>query len=210
LPNQVKRNIFLDLDGTLIDAGQRLYTLFMELVPQAKFSYEEYWKIKRDRTNQNELLGKWFDFTPEQIKEFKTSWMQKVEEDHRFDLDTPFEVGQLLAELAKENDLYLVTARQKPELVEKQIARYGWSNFFKQLLVTKQSATKVELIKAATTPKPDDIFVGDTGEDINTAKELGIISVGVASGFLSREILEEYKPDYLIDSILSLHETNLL
>ena len=35
-------NIFFDLDGTLLDSKERLYYLFQHLVPECKFSFEEY------------------------------------------------------------------------------------------------------------------------------------------------------------------------
>ena len=208
---EMQKNIFLDLDGTLLDVGQRLYGLFMELVPEASFTYDEYWKIKRARTNQNDLLGKHFNYAPEKITSFKKSWLEKVEEEARLALDTPFEkTGDFLSEIAQNHNLYVVTARQNPSFVSQQLQRLGWSEYFKQVLVTQQASSKADLIRKAVTVNATDIFVGDTGEDIATAKELGTISVAVCSGFLSREILQEYKPDYLINSLTDLHETRLL
>lgn len=203
--------IYLDWDGTLISAGKRLYTLFQELVPQSTFTYEEYWDIKRRRTNQAELLGKWFGYTEEQIAVFKTNWLAKVEEPHRLLQDEPLEgVAEVLKSLAANHTLYVVTARQNPESVNGQIDRFGWSQYFKQVLVTRQSSSKTELIRQHTQPQAGDIFIGDTGEDIHTAREVGLIAVAVASGFLNADILQTYNPDYLLKNITHLHETRLI
>ncbi len=207
----MRRNIFLDLDGTLSDPRKRLYELFKELISEAKFTFEEYWDIKRKRMNQDTLLRTYFNFNDERIKDFKKNWLLKVEEELRVDLDEPFEnVSTLLASLSATNDLYIVTARQKAELALKQVRKFGWEPFFKAVLVTEQSKTKAELIRSRCKTSPKDILIGDTGEDIETAKELGLISVAVSSGFLSGEVLATYKPDYLLTSILELNETHLL
>lgn len=203
--------IYLDWDGTLLSAGRRLYNLFQELVPQSTFTYEEYWDIKRRRTNQTELLSRWFGYTEAQIAAFKQQWLAMVEEPHRLDLDEPLPgTSTFLQNLAASHTLYLVTARQNPESVNAQIENLGWAAHFTKVLVTRHAATKTELIQQHTQPQAGDIFVGDTGEDIHTARQTGLVAVAVSSGFLNRDILQTYNPDYLIESVTSLHETGLL
>ena len=51
----MNKNIFFDLDGTLIDCSWRLYNLFQELNSASKLSYEKYWEINRHRTIQKKL-----------------------------------------------------------------------------------------------------------------------------------------------------------
>jgi len=85
------KNIFFDFDGTLIDCKRRLYELFQELVPQSKFSLDEYWEIKRKRINQKKLLSDWFAYSEEKILEFHKTWLEKVEEDQRLELDSSTE-----------------------------------------------------------------------------------------------------------------------
>ncbi|RYZ77825.1 MAG: HAD family hydrolase [Proteobacteria bacterium] len=207
----MNRNFFLDFDGTLIDPRDRLYKLFMELVPEASFSFEDYWKIKNSRVIQSDLLTKWFQYGADDIAKFKTCWMNKVEERARLDLDRPFEgVSRILGELSNKHGLFLVTARQKPEFVAWQLEKFGWSKFFKRILVTEQRSSKAELIRSLQTFSGDDVLVGDTGEDVQTAHELNLISVAVGSGFLSKEILQSYKPNFLLNSISELHETGLV
>lgn len=202
---------YLDFDGTLISAAQRLYTLFQELTPESSLTFDEYWDIKRRRTNQADLLGGRFGYTPAQISAFKQAWLAKVEEPARLALDTPLPGAEaMLKYLATNHTIYLVTARQHPEHVTEQLAHFGWSSYFTKVLVTRQTASKTELIHQQTSPQPGDVYVGDTGEDIHTAREVGLTAVAVASGFLNREILQTYNPDYLIESIEHLHETGLL
>ena len=73
-------NLFLDLDGTLIDSRRRIYNLFQEMLPESQLSFDEYWKIKRSRVSQEKLLTERFCFDPEAVQRFKADWLAKIEE----------------------------------------------------------------------------------------------------------------------------------
>lgn len=201
------RNIFFDFDGTLMDPRKRLYTLFMELVPEAAFSYDEYWGIKRAKENQQKLLSNRFGYSADKITAFKKQWMARVEDDDLLALDTPYDgASALLKKLSKSNSLHIVTGRQSPEKVKAQIEKSGWLPFIDNLLVTRQIDSKIDLIKTNVAYGGGDIFVGDTGEDILTGKELGMKTIAVTSGFLNQASLEMYKPDYLFKSVVDVNE----
>jgi len=205
------RNIFIDLDGTLIDPRQRLYALFQELVPASRLSFDEYWKIKRRRVDQNRLLGEWFSYDEGQVAIFKEEWFAKVEEHNRMRFDVPFpRVFELLDSLGERHHLHLVTARQDEALVNTQLQTMGLRDLFEKVLVTRQVTTKAELIRKSIVPNATDILIGDTGEDILTARDLGVIAVAVCSGSLCREVLSTYQPDFLMNDITEIHETGLV
>ncbi len=46
----------------------------------------------------------------------------------------------------------------------------------------------------------DVYYIGDTEVDILTAKNAGVKSIAVTWGFRTREFLEKYDPDYIVDS----------
>ncbi len=206
-----KKNIFFDFDGTLIDCRIRLYNLFIELVPESNFTFDEYWEIKRRRIDQKKLLMGTFNYSEEDVKNFKIKWLNKVEEKERLKSDTPFQFSKIILEkLHLKYNLFVVTNRQSKQLVIGQIKSYGWSSFFQKILVTEQLQTKEELIKSNCQVSSEDYFIGDTGEDILTGKSLGIKTIAVASGFLNNEILKEYEPDIILNGIEELYENNIL
>lgn len=211
MPNNSK-SIFLDFDGTLIDSRERLYTLFQELAPQSKLSFDEYWDIKRTRVDQQKLLRKNFLYTEDQIANFKEQWRSKVEEAQRLMQDKPLAgVSEFLTRLNREGyHLHLVTARKNAELVEMQLKRFDWRQYFNHVLVSCQSESKENLVRRTVCFTPDDIFVGDTGEDVQTAKALGIKSIAVTSGILSAEVLKDYTPDFICESLVNIYESGLL
>lgn len=199
------RKVFFDLDGTLIDPRPRLYALFQELAPENSLSFDEYWFIKRSRINQPDMLRQYFQYSDDQIDRFRSRWVEKVEEPSRLARDLPYEhVSEFLRQTAISTYVYLVTARQRRDRVIEQIDKLGWSVHFTDVLTTEQRSTKAALIRDKIHTSPLDIFIGDTGEDINTGKELGIGTVAVTSGVLCKSVLEEYSPDLILNSVVEL------
>src|SRR5450631_1232886 len=185
-------NIFFDLDGTLVNSGERLYQLFQHLVPVSKLSYDQYWNLKRNKNGHARILRENFSYTEDSIHSFEKDWMNNIEKSEWISLDQPFNgVKSFIEKLSKESVLYLVTARQSESMVEKQISSFGWGFFFSKILVTGPKREKYDLMSMFELDKTD-WLVGDTGYDILTGKKLGISTAAVLSGFLNREKLEEY------------------
>ena len=197
-------NIFFDLDGTLIDSRLRLYNLFQELVPQSKFSFNEYWQLKRDNINHAKILNQCFNFQDDEIDLFESVWMKLIEGEELLKLDKPFDgVSRYLISLkSKGFNLFLVTARQFKVSVLQQITNFGWLNIFKNVLVTEQKYNKADLIKPYLQLDYESWIVGDTDQDILVGKELHINTVAVLSGFLSENSLMEYFPDKIVNSVV--------
>ena len=198
-------DVFLDLDGTLVNSQGRLYRLFRELCPECGMSYAEYWTLKRRRMSQKEMLKRFFGYSDDSVIRFHKDWMAHVEDDDAVLTDSPVEgISDRLAAMAQRHSLYLVTARQKPELVGRQIDRFGWRSYFRDLVVTRQECGKCAAIRAVVGHVAGGIMIGDTGDDVKTARELGFRSVAVGWGILSPDVLREYNPDYLAERMEDL------
>lgn len=190
--------IFFDLDGTLIDSSERLYKLFCDLIPECKFSKEEYWNLKRDKINHQMILEKHFhDYDFEQ---FNTKWLKLIETEKYLNYDKLYSFTKpLLEQLSKQYPLYLLTARQSKENLIKELDKMGITEYFTEILVTENKKTKLDILLKQILTR-EDILVGDTGKDIETAKEAGIISIAVTDGFMSSTSLKEYRPDILMEN----------
>ncbi len=200
-------NIFFDLDGTLINAGKRMYSLFQFLVPQSKLTYSEYWDLKRHKVNHQMILQQRFGYDEERFKVFEKEWLSLIETDEYLAMDTIYpNVPEMLSELQKDYTLYVVTARQFKQKTLGQLQALGLLGFFKKVLVTEAVKTKEDLIRQEiSTLDPEDLLIGDTGHDILTAKALNVRSVAVSYGFTALEILKTYEPDQQIKSIKDLN-----
>lgn len=198
-------NIFFDFDGTLINSQHRLYNLFIELCPECNMTYDEYWKIKRRRITQKDFLKKYFNFSDQECDSFHRTWLKEVEKPSRFKQDFLYDgIKGLLEKLSKKYNLYIVTNRQSGKMAQKEAQELGIREYFKDILVTEQKKTKVELIKENTCYSAQDTLVGDTGEDIKTAHSLNITPIAVGWGIIDEDVLEEYKPHKIVRKVEEL------
>ena len=197
------KRVFFDLDGTLIDAGDRLYSLFQFLVPQSKLTCGEYWDLKRRKNTHAMILANRFGYDEREIRDFERRWLELIETEEYLSKDTVYSgVVEALNRLKRKNVLYLATARQSVESTIAELKRLELFDFFNDVFVTEHKTTKEELIRRhVAPPSPDDVFVGDTGKDVQTGKALGMKTIAVSNGFLDPEILREYNPDRIVEHI---------
>lgn len=200
-------NIFLDFDGTVLDSRKRLHVLFTDLT-NAAISFDEYWEIKRNRNSNQWILKNQFHFDENKIEKFTTDWMQKIEAPNYLLLDElfPFSKNALEA-LALKGNLHLITGRQSRENLMQQLAHFSIAKYFQTIMNTENKIEKEVLIKKNNfILSSADIFVGDTGKDIESGKTLGIRTIAVLSGFRNKSVLDNYNPDYIVESLNQVSE----
>ena len=102
-----------------------------------------------------------------------------------------------------------------PREVKESLAKYGIDKFFSHIITAFQGKDKDYLYKKEIIPqalerlkkKPrDTVLVSDTFEDMEIGRRLGLKTVAVLSGLVSREYLEKANPDVIIDSVAQLFE----
>lgn len=195
-------NIFFDLDGTLVDASERLYCLFCDLIPECTFTKEEYWDLKRNKINHQKILEKYF---PQyNFSEFNFKWLSLIEDTKYLKLDQLYDFTIDLLESLTE-DLYLITARQSKENLLKELESLNIKKYFNEIYVTENKLTKEDMFRNMKLDR-NCILVTDTGKDIMMAQNANIKTIGVTWGFMNKKKLIEYKPNYLIDRQSKLKE----
>jgi phosphoglycolate phosphatase len=198
-------NLFFDLDGTLINAQQRMYLLFQHLISDSKLSFDEYWALKRNKKSHKEILMSRFRFSESDFIAFDAKWMAQIELEEWLAVDKPFDgVTDFLRSLREHHNIYVVTARQSKKNLHEQIINFEWKDIFEEVLVTENKKEKVHLIQETVDVHKDDWFIGDTGKDIQTGKLLGIKTAAVLSGFLGKEQLLSYEPDIIVEAVTDL------
>lgn len=201
--------IFLDFDGTLIDSRYRVYKLFTDLSKQNVLGFDEYWHFKRDMQSNEWLLEHILGFNHGDIQMFRIEWFKNIESPEYLKYDVLFEftLSTLRALADGDYKCVLITARQSKTQAIQQLMDLEIYSFFDDVLVTGGSKSKLDVLSAYTVAT-DDLLIGDTGLDVQTAKSLGIKSVAVLTGFRNRVTLESYNPDYLEESLLSFLDNN--
>jgi len=196
-------NLFFDLDGTLVDAKDRLYSLFID-ISKLNITFAEYWEKKQNMISNEDILRANL-FAPEEVDHFSNRWMENIESDDYLEKDKKFEFTDDVLKGFKKRGahLFVITARQSKEQAVKQLKNLFLDEYFTEILVTEHKTDKTELIKNFKIDiSSSDYLIGDTGLDIKTGKDLGIKTVAVLSGFRNKERLLAYKPDYIYQNIL--------
>lgn len=197
-------NFFFDLDGTLWDSQERLYSLFCDLVPENSLSQEEYWRLKRRKVSNEEILEEIFHYNKNQIAAFSSDWLKLIENPIYLKKDRLFpftkDVLSFLHNIG--HNVYYVTLRQFEERVLEEIAEKDIARFCVSCLVSRGASTKDQLVRTAGVAiSSDDFFIGDTGIDVMAGKSLGMHTIAVSSGFREKTLLEVYAPDFIINDI---------
>lgn len=204
------RKIFFDLDGTLLDSKNRLYNLFCELVKNNDIlNKQQYWNLKRFGKNHEKILTDIYGFDEKLIEEFQYKWMKNIEKDSFLSQDTLYSgILELLENLSTKGfHIVIITNRQSKPATVKQLTRLKIFRFIDRLLVTEQVIDKTALIKLHYEKlESDDILVGDTGTDIQVAKNLNIKSIAVCAGFRNESYLRQYIPDYILPYATNLFD----
>jgi len=204
-------NIYIDLDGTILDVSERYYRLYYDVVTSfggKPLPKEKYWALKRRKIPEEKILKL---SNVDNISACIKKRLEKIESTTylKYDLPLPSSLATLILLKNKLNRLILVTLRSSKENLYKQLKSLRILHLFDRILTTNanknQWLIKSELIKADSYfDKSSSVIVGDTEVDILAGKILGIKTVAVLTGIRSKDILLANKPDYIINSIKDL------
>ena len=182
----MKRLVFFDLDGTLLDQKKRYFMIHQELCKQVNISSwpeNQYWDLKRKKISEENILKK------NKVNQLFTG------------------VFKMLENLSKKNDLIIVTNRKNRENLLVQIESLKISHFFKKILNANTQEEPRYLAKTNIINKHislDDCktwFFGDSEMDMQAGKSLKSTTVAVSLGIRESELLAKLLPDYLIDTL---------
>lgn len=193
-------NIFFDLDGTLVDSSDRHYKVYSEIVlsyggkPMPK---EDYWMMIQSKSEKSLILER-SGLKDIKAEEYLEKFIENIEKAENLSCEKLInqQIFETLENLKRKYRLYLITLRKASKEASNQVKKMRLDSYFDKVIVTE---SKKEAIKPYLDSKS--VLVGDTELDVQTAKDLGMISIAVYSGFRSKQFLEAYKPDYLIENV---------
>ncbi|MFX1457628.1 MAG: HAD family hydrolase [Promethearchaeota archaeon] len=120
-------------------------------------------------------------------------------------------VKSLLEKIAKNSDLFIVS-HNKTETIMEHLEKEEIANFFKgvygsdKIPVQKPDplALQPPLETYEKRKRDEFLMIGDMPSDITAGREAGLWTIGVASGVSKKEILLEYQPDLIVNSLEEL------
>jgi len=210
----MRRTIFFDLDGTLIDTSERHYRVFEDILNlhqiENTHSKADFWNQKRNGKKTLDLLPS--NCSKKFIQEFSDEWIDRVEDIEYLKYDRLYsESLDVLSVLKCKSDLVLVTLRNNKKNLLWELGNFGLTSYFKQILLDSplESRDKVSLIQEYMSPyyeKKNLIIVGDSEVDIETGKKIGISTIAVTCGIRSRSFLRKLKPNFCVNKLCKIIE----
>lgn len=213
--------LITDFDGPIIDVSPRYYQVYQFCLEKTRrpdqqirqLTLSEFWQLKRGRVLEREI-GKISGLDAEQAREFAILRRQTV---HtlpylHYDELTPGVVDALEKVQQLGIDLVVMTMRRVVEL-DYAFNRFDLARFFPKnrcyrlandYVKTCDIDDKQLLMKQALKELPigeDTWMVGDTEADIIAAKTNGVKAIAVLCGIRSREQLEAYEPDWIVNDL---------
>jgi phosphoglycolate phosphatase len=208
-----KKTIIFDLDGTLIDSLEDIAVCMNKVLEELNIpthKIEDYKYFVGGGISvlvENALKGHSEDIKEEVTNRFKVIYDQKLHSKTKsYD-----GIYDLLDELEK-LDCNLAILSNKPHEFTIQYAQNLFSKYdFKEIHGQKASIPKkpdpiaaINIAKSFNTPCEEVYFVGDTMVDMQTAKNAGMIGIGVLWGFRDEKELSENGADFLVSHPLDI------
>lgn len=184
--------LFIDLDGTILETKERHYKCYRDIIKSngKPLNKDIYWQLKRKRVGLDIIL-KMSKYKYDE-KSFLKEWSTKIENINwlKYDRLKP-DIGKTLRYFT-ENDfkVILVTMRQNKANLIEELTRFNIIECFDKIVCCElREGSKYDMVKNI---KYDDaFFIGDTEEDINTAKLLNIKSIAILNGLREKKFLQE-------------------
>jgi len=215
--NEIKQ-IFLDLDGPLLDGKARHYFCYTKILKENGFEpigIEQYWEMKRAMGDRRTLLKA---SGAECIYDlFLTSWLALIETPEALAMDRVQEgaVDCLREFKALGLALTLVTMRKNKPNLEAQLTSTGLRPWLDDVYVCDHANGGVGKADAVRTLLPpgvtaeNTLWIGDTEADWAAANSLGCRVLLLSNGLRSEACLKSMAGAVVKPSIMSLQNVPL-
>ncbi|MEG2149593.1 MAG: HAD family hydrolase [Bacteroidaceae bacterium] len=207
----MKRLIIFDLDGTLLNTIADLAHSTNYALKQCGFPQHEVDSYKLFVGNGiNKLFERALPEdarTEANILNVRKHFLPYYDE-HNTDCSAPYPgIVELLTKLRTEGLMIAVASNKYQRATLKLIAHYFPDICFAAVLgqrdgvpVKPEPSIINDIISLADVKLEEVLYVGDSGVDMQTAKNAGVTSIGVTWGFRPRTELLAFHPDYIVDT----------
>jgi len=211
----MKKLVIFDLDGTLIntiaDLGMSTNYALQQL-GYPTHDIESYkFKVGNGINNLFRRALPEGEKTDENVLRVRREFIPYYNA-HNTDLSRPYPgMTELLKELQAQGILMAVASNKYQEATSKIIAELLPSIQFAAVLGQRDGVNikpdpqiVYDILAVTEIKKEDVIYIGDSGVDMQTGLNAGVETCGVSWGFRSREELESFHPQHIVDSVQEL------
>jgi phosphoglycolate phosphatase len=207
--------IVFDFDGTLLDTLKDLTDSVNYVLNKYGYPVRSIDEIRRFLGNgiarllelsiPNGLSNPKFKICLEELKEYYSKNMNNKTGSYKG-------INELLEQLVKKGYKIGVASNKFDEAL-KELNKQYFGKYIKVAIGQTENRRKkpapdivFKVLEELNSTADKAIYVGDSEVDVNTAKNSGLICVGVTWGFRDKEVLAQEGADYIIDKPLELLE----
>ena len=212
MSRNLRQLICIDLDGPILDVSERYYRVYsdtLNLIGIAPLDKESYWRLKRSRVSEPEILARSGTADNDLIKEYLDARAKRIESAEYLLFDHLWPgTRDTLRVLRSQSALVLVTMRTSKELLDQQLDGLKVLDAFDCILAAGAGAAtdehgqqKAQMVRDCY--RNEDFagwFVGDTELDIQSGRLLGLRTAAITFGIRNVDHLRAVLPDVLLDS----------
>ncbi len=204
-------NIYLDLDGTLIDISERYFQAYSDSVISfgiKPLSKNKYWQLKKEKYSLKDIVE--LNCGEDLVLSIMKNLEYCIEQTEYLKLDKLIPGAIETLNILKQNHrLVLVTLRKHKTNLDKQLKALRIEFYFDKILDGVDAGVphriKADLIKGDSVfHGKNSLIVGDTEVDIMAGKILDIQTAAVLTGIRTEKLLSEEKPNYILQNISNL------
>lgn len=206
----MKRLVIFDLDGTLLDTVADLAAAVNHALAGMDLPAHS---VDTIRTFVGNGIGKLLERalpegerTEKNLARMRAAFLPYYDV-HNADLSRPYPgVAAVLEELQRRGLMLAVASNKYQAATERLVAHFFPTIRFVRVLgqrehvpVKPDPAIVRDILASAGVEAEEVLYVGDSGVDMQTARNAAVDAVGVAWGFRSREELEAFSPLAVLD-----------
>ncbi len=192
------KSLIFDFDGTIVDNLESVFVLVKEILADKGI------QLTGDLAD---LRQKGVRQVVKELKISKLEWLKHYRrlketiKDSLMKSDIVFGLPEVLIELSKGCDLYVMSSNKKSN-IEEFLKQNNLLDIFKGVFEDHsyfgKDETLKKIVKDLELASEQVAYVGDETRDVEAAKKAGIISIAVTWGFEGRDPLKNESPDYLL------------
>ncbi len=195
------KNLVFDFDGTIVDSGETIYNGLVETLRIDVPAFEELRKYPA-HTLLSALDLKALN-VPKLLMQVRAEYKRFLPQ-----LSPCDGIADTIRSLNTQGARLFLCTSNSTENVEQFLRIHDLDQIFETVVGTmavfgKSRGIKKTLKNFKLAPH-ETVYVGDETRDIQAARKAGIRCVSVTWGFNHRSILQEYKPDFLVDQAKEL------
>jgi phosphoglycolate phosphatase-like HAD superfamily hydrolase len=206
--------LFINLEGTLLDVSSRYYAVYSELLKQSGFTPFDpstYWSLKRVSIDDGAIASR--TTNPGFVKDYLIEHQTLIENPAYLMLDRlQHNVIEQLAVWSKQHSITLLTSRNEYQALMEQLNMFEVDSYFDDVLISGVGRPAWELRKERMQSCLSDpmaaMMICDNEADLLAARALSVSSIAVANGRRTGNLLRRLSPDFVAGNLenINLHQ----